>query len=236
MIRTPRPAIPLVALHPDARLRKLDFSSVLFLDINGVLHLEGCEPHDHFCFAPAFCEKMHSIDPERALPIVITSMWRHTYMIEELRSNFSQPVASQIVGVTPNFAKINPERLRALTLKINASPGVSSRPAYRQIEVMDWMADNAPYGRWLAIDDRSEYFEEGRRDLFVVKLKTVEEGAWAQDTWSTLINGVQTRAFAAADTPIQFTHRAERITRFRDTALRDGNLHEAPENRRSPRP
>ena len=89
---------------------------------------------------------------------------------------------------------------------------------------------------WLAFDDRAEYFEEGCRDLFVVKLKTVEEGASTQDTWSTLINGVQTRAFAAADTPIHLTHMAERITRFRDRALLDGNLHEAPENRRSPRP
>ena len=76
MILTHKPAIPVVALHPDAGQRTLDFSSVLFLDIDGVLHPEVCEPHEHFCFAPAFCEIIHSIDPEGTLPIVIMSMWR----------------------------------------------------------------------------------------------------------------------------------------------------------------
>jgi hypothetical protein len=239
MIPTHRPAIPLVALHPDARQRKLDFSSVLFLDIDGVLHPEGCEPLDHFCFAPAFCEIMHSVDPEGTLPIVITSMWRHTYMIDELRSSFSERVALQIVGVTPNFAKINPGKSHALTLKMNALSGVSSRPAYRQIEVMNWMADHAPNGRWLAIDDRAEYFEEECRHLFEVRLNNGANGAngaLAQDQWAALVNGVQARAFAAAGIPIPFPHMAERIARFRDTTRQDGNLPEAQEKQRSSRP
>ncbi|MCY7308139.1 MAG: hypothetical protein LH632_18790, partial [Rhodoferax sp.] len=74
MIPTYKPAVPVVALHPDARQRNLDFSSVLFLDIDGVLHPEVFKPHDHFCFAPAFREIIHSIDPEGTLPFVITSM------------------------------------------------------------------------------------------------------------------------------------------------------------------
>jgi hypothetical protein len=154
---------------------------------------------------------MHSIDPERRLPIVITPMWRHTYMIDELRSNFSDRVATQIVGVTPNFAKINPEKSHALTLKMNALSGISSRPAYRQIEVMDWMADHAPNGKWLAIDDRAEYFEEKCRHLFEVTLKDGANGVSAQDQWSASINGVQTREFAGAGIPIQFARMAERI-------------------------
>ena len=224
MIPTHRPAIPLVALHTDARQRNLDFSSVLFLDIDGVLHPEVCEPHDHFCFAPAFCEIIHSIDPEGTLPIVITSMWRHTHSIDELGSNFSEAVASQIVGVTSNFAKFNPERIHALTLKMNALSGVSSRPAYRQIEVMDWMADHAPSGRWLAIDDHAEYFEEDCRHLFEVTLNNGAvdpKGASAQDQWTALVNGVQPTALPSSGTHIQFTHMAERIARFRGTAVLD---------------
>ena len=221
MIPTYRPAIPLVALHPDARQRNFDFSSVLFLDIDGVLHPEGCQPDDHFCFAPSFCEIIHSIDPDGTLPIVITSMWRHTHTLDELSSNFSEPVANQIVGVTPNFDKINPEKCHALTMKMKALSGVSSRPAYRQIEVMDWMADHAPNGRWLAIDDRAEYFEEKCRHLFVMTLEPVANAASAHDQWSALVNGVQTRAFVVVEVPVQFTHMAERIAEFRGPAQAD---------------
>ncbi len=69
-----------------------------------------------------------------------------------LRSNFSETVATQIAGVTSNFANINPEKVELNTMKMNALSGVCSRPAYRQIEVLDWMADHTPNGRWIAID------------------------------------------------------------------------------------
>lgn len=227
MIPTQRLAIPLVALHPDAKQRKLDFTSVLFLDIDGVLHPEVCQPHDRFCFAPAFCEIIQSIDPQGTLPIVITSMWRHTHTIDELRSNFSETVAPQIAGVTSNFANIDPERIEALTMKMNAMSGVSSRPAYRQIEVMDWMADHAPNGNWMAIDDRAEYFEEECRHLFVVTLNNdakVANCTLAQDQWSALVNGDQTSASAAAGSPMQFTRLAERIARFRGAPPQEGSF------------
>jgi hypothetical protein len=163
--------VPLVTLDPSIDQARLDFSRVLFLDFDGVLHPESCAERDLFCYLPHFSTALKKVDPEHRVPIVISSLWRHHCMLPQIRSYFPEDMAGQIVGVTPYMTD-----QEAMDVQDWAPyGGEQSRACHRQREVVMWMAAHAPQGRWLAIDDRAAYFHKDTPHLFLVP-KLVYQG------------------------------------------------------------
>lgn len=121
----------------------------LFLDFDGVLHLEADTYVDPFNQLVSFCAALRRADPLQQLGIVISSAWRNMETLHELRSHFPPDMQRRILDVTPNFRKHHP-----------ALAGL------RQREIEHWMRMHAPGGHWLAIDDRANYFDSGCANLF----------------------------------------------------------------------
>jgi len=125
--------------------------SILFLDFDGVLH----PPHEAtvcpFSYLDNFCTVLREIDPGGALRIVVSSTWRLLESLEELRAHFPPDIAARIIDVTPFLLPVNPQLAGS-----------------RQREIEAWMADHAPGGAWLAVDDIPLYFEIGCPHLFLV--------------------------------------------------------------------
>lgn len=132
---------------------------VIFLDIDGVLHLEfipGSTPGkvrvntEHFTHLANF-EAVVSDFP--GIDIVISSSWRINHSLDELRNNFSNDIAYRIIGVTP----VVPTR----TL------------ARRELEIKQWLAHAGRSGeRHLAIDDWPPLFSQEFDSLFWVNPET----------------------------------------------------------------
>ncbi|MEC5218673.1 hypothetical protein RCH09_003647 [Actimicrobium sp. GrIS 1.19] len=128
---------------------------ILFLDFDGVLHLEfipGITPgrarvgEEHFTHLPAFEAVVRDFP---GVDIVISSTWRLRHSLDELRAFFSPDIAGRIIGVTPELPRNHPER--------------------REGEIRQWL-DGA--GRtdepFLAIDDWPPLFSQDFDALFWV--------------------------------------------------------------------
>ena len=108
---------------------------ILFLDFDGVTHPEPHAPEAAFTQLPL----IESVVRERVhVAIVVSSSWRESRSLDELRDFFAPDIQPRVVGVTPDLWD------QALA------------PAYvRELECLAWLAANRPVGtRWLAIDAR----------------------------------------------------------------------------------
>lgn len=161
---SPRASVPLVGFDQSLLAGYLNFDRVLFLDFDGVLHPEGCDADLHFCFMHNFAEVLREVDPKGEMPIVVSSMWRLDSTISQLRSNFRNDIAHQIVGVTPDLLDEGSASAGAWNMENTQLSRVGSR----QREVLDWMKRFAPAGQWLAVDDWPNYFSINCQNLFVV--------------------------------------------------------------------
>jgi hypothetical protein len=164
-------SVPLVELDLIVDAASLDFSRVIFLDFDGVLHPEDCAQRDNFCFLPNFCEALGAADPGGKTPIVISSLWRHHCTLRQLRGYFPVDIAPRIAGVTPYMSAHEVERVKDWS----RYGGDQSRIRHRQREIIMWMNAHAPQGNWLAIDDRESYFHKDTPHLFLVP-KLVYQG------------------------------------------------------------
>jgi hypothetical protein len=124
---------------------------ILFLDFDGVLHPNSDRYDNPFCFMDNFCEAFLNADPDGLISIVISSTWRNDETLHELKAHFPDLIASRIVGVTPNLS----------------GTGMPTK-GLRQAEINEWLSDNIPSAQWLAIDDRSNYFEDNCPNLFLI--------------------------------------------------------------------
>jgi hypothetical protein len=154
----------LVELDTTKDLCHFDFGAILFLDFDGVLHPEGCSEDQNFCYLPNFVSVLREVNPERNLPIVISSLWRHHVDLDEIRVYFPNDIAEQIIGVTPYMTQSQVKEIKDW----NPYGGEQSWLRHRQREIMMWMNAYSPSGRWLAIDDRAEYFHRICPNLFLV--------------------------------------------------------------------
>jgi hypothetical protein len=130
----------------------------LFLDFDGVLHTEPCaQEKDFFAKLPLIAQVFKGLEVE----VVISSSWRTLYTLSEIKDQFLQQIAHLVVGATPDLKKPNSQW----------TPPTSS--AQRQAEIEKWLKDNRPWGQpWLAIDDRSSWFEPGCKNLFCTDRST----------------------------------------------------------------
>jgi hypothetical protein len=124
---------------------------ILFLDFDGVLHSDFEAYENPFTQVEYFCDALRKADPNRKIDIVISSMWRLSEKLDQLRAHFPKDMHERIVDVTPDLSDFE------------LSPNGS-----RQREIELWMQEHARGGHWLAIDDRVNYFDPGCEHLFLV--------------------------------------------------------------------
>ncbi|MHD0644269.1 HAD domain-containing protein [Pseudomonas aeruginosa] len=109
----------------------------LMLDFDGVLHTcAGGPDNPEFQYLPRLASVLMEYSD---VQIVISSSWRSTFKLEELRGFFPVELRARIIGVTP--------RLKGLRIK----------------EIKAWIKDNAPGAPWLALDDQEAQFSDRRR-------------------------------------------------------------------------
>jgi hypothetical protein len=123
---------------------------ILFLDFDGVLHPEqDREPtptEDIFCHLPRFEAVMREFP---MVEIVISSMWRYQFTLDQLRANFSPDIAARIIGTTPLTERIDDKYLQAR----------------REGEILDWLAASTRNEPWIALEDAAWQFRQHRNLL-----------------------------------------------------------------------
>ena len=133
---------------------------ILALDFDGVTHPDGCFAANFFCRLPAIEQVVREF-PEVAL--VISSSWRNHNLMEDLVKHFAADMHRRILGTTPNMVK-HPSYWR---------PNQIGRQYPRQFEIELWRDESGRWGdRWLAIDDRPEWFAPGCHNLLVTNPAT----------------------------------------------------------------
>lgn len=133
-------------------------TALIFLDFDGVLHPAVAGSH-RFIHVKALEAVIREPIEQGHLRIVISSDWRKTSTLSELRVRFSSDVASAIIGTTPVFNDPGLDSLR--TAESQSVAGYEPRNQHlgiRQREIMQWRAHNAPDSTWVALDDNPELF------------------------------------------------------------------------------
>ena len=119
---------------------------VLFLDFDGVLHPEFPWRKETMVHREIFEE---AIRPFPEVDIVISSSWRHTHSLDDMRVLFSRDIAERIVHVTPPLP----------ALRVDDLPAALSSHT-RQAECEAWLyLYRSFHGPWIALDDRPQLFE-----------------------------------------------------------------------------
>ncbi|CAN7596311.1 HAD domain-containing protein [Acidovorax delafieldii] len=129
----------------------------LFLDFDGVLHLEFCHESRHFSYLPFFEQVLRSTAD---VDVVVRSTWRQQCSLDQLRSRFSTDVAHRVIGVTPGYKEL-----------VDAPDSLLGYE--REAECHAWLRtrDRAVFP-WLAVDDRPWLYRPFSRSLFLVDGKT----------------------------------------------------------------
>lgn len=130
--------------------------TVLFLDIDGVLHPRPIitRPGQGVLTALDLLEGVLRQVPH--VEVVISSSWRERYPFDELRDFFAPDVRERIVDVTPLPGDV-----------ADAPPKLRAHP--RQAECVAWLARHRPPGTpWLALDDAAEDFAPRCANLMLV--------------------------------------------------------------------
>lgn len=123
----------------------------LFLDFDGVLHRNADRYDSPFVYMDNFCNALRRADPQGRVEIVISSTWRNSESLEELRAHFPEDIARRIVDVTPSLADMD--------LPIDG---------LREREIREWLQGAPADHRWLAIDDRANYFSKDCPHVLIV--------------------------------------------------------------------
>ena len=114
---------------------------ILFLDVDGVLHPLLAHKSKPMSCLPRLAAVLWDF-PE--VQVVITSTWRLTRSLEDLRALFPADLRSRVIGAT-------------------AAPGYEPRPGARQYEALLWLDGYDPASQWIALDDYApHYFSSSR--------------------------------------------------------------------------
>lgn len=117
---------------------------ILFLDIDGVLHPEPCFDKTQLFSCLPRLEAVLRDFPE--VQIVISSTWRESRSLSELKTFFSPDIAARVIGVTPLWRDI---------------PSIVEVIGYqRHAEIEAWIRNSEmPWQKWIVIDDKSYLFK-----------------------------------------------------------------------------
>ncbi|HXV60622.1 MAG TPA: HAD domain-containing protein [Vicinamibacteria bacterium] len=115
------------------------YDMIVFLDLDGVLRRENAPKYRLEAPLVARFEDLLYELPE--IEVVISSTWRDTFGIQELRGLFSADVRLRIVAKTRTI------------------PGLNEYP--RQAEAEAWLREHAPDAPWIAVDHRPDLWRPG---------------------------------------------------------------------------
>lgn len=123
---------------------------LLFLDVDGVLHGDVVhEPQLLLAHLPALESVLRA---RQAVEVVISSTWRLTRTLDELRALFSADIARRIISVTPQWRDIQDD----------ATWGTYVREA----EIEAWLRTNGRvWEKWVALDDQRGLFRPFCKNL-----------------------------------------------------------------------
>lgn len=123
---------------------------ILFLDFDGVLHPDPCfDPANYFCCLPALEAVLREFP---RVEVVITSTWRTTRSLHELKSFFCEDIQERIISSTPNYTS-HPELFETIGFQ-------------RQTEIEAWLRlTNQPWAKWVVIDDKPYLFRPFLQNL-----------------------------------------------------------------------
>ena len=123
---------------------------ILFLDFDGVLHPEPCFDKDKLFICLPRLEKV--LREFHSVQIVISSTWRLTRSLSDLRLFFSPDIAGRIIGVTPTWR--DHEELDSII------------GYQRHAEIEVWLRESKyPWQAWIAIDDKTYLFKPFLKNL-----------------------------------------------------------------------
>ncbi|OGA36211.1 MAG: hypothetical protein A3G80_02390 [Betaproteobacteria bacterium RIFCSPLOWO2_12_FULL_62_13b] len=117
---------------------------LLFLDFDGVLHPNFCDPEDFFCLIPTILDSITAAPPD--LKVVISSSWRFHHEYEGLKNFFPEQLQARLIGAT--------------------GPAIAGRHArYREINAF---LDKLPRRvEWRALDDAKFEFPDHCPELIL---------------------------------------------------------------------
>lgn len=129
---------------------------ILFLDFDGVTHPDPCEDDELFCRLPLLEEVLRE---HPSVEVVISSSWRLTHSLPQMRAFFAPDMRARVVGATPT-------RPRTASLPRELA-GYE-----RERECVAWMMNRQPKGfPWLALDDRSWSFRPDCEHLVLTRTR-----------------------------------------------------------------
>lgn len=118
---------------------------IVFLDFDGVLHPDGIALFSRLGLLETYLSRMPDVE------VVISSSWRETESIEQLRAYFSSPIREKIVGATP-------------VLEDGYDCGGRQREIEAYLESAGLKAGNCS---WVALDDTQLFFDQGYPNLIL---------------------------------------------------------------------
>ena len=127
---------------------------LIFLDFDGVTHPEICKREELFTCLYLIEDVLRA---HPGVDVVISSSWRFSHPIEQLRKRFSRDIVPRVLDCTP----ISPRN--------EAEPAVAH---LRELEIRSWLQANAPQRPWIAIDDVPWLFAPGCPNLFLTNHRT----------------------------------------------------------------
>lgn len=137
---------------------------ILFLDFDGVLHPVPSQGRGLLCYIPRLENVLRKFPDVK---VVISSLWRASHDLSELREFFSEDIRPRIIGMTPFIEEIIEVWLFDLCQT-------------RYAEILQWIDDNKYTGPWVALDDAYQEFPEDCKEL--IRCETIfgfdEEAEW----------------------------------------------------------
>lgn len=110
----------------------------VFLDFDGTVHPALCKGSEAFSWVPRVEQMLRSIEP---VEIVISSSWRWSTPLEEMKVHLSPWLASRVIDITPRF-----------------------ETGRREMECLAWLrANGRPERCWIALDDDPAGFMDTAR-------------------------------------------------------------------------
>lgn len=120
--------------------------TVLFLDIDGVLHPDPPQPDQRLRSLPRLVSVLRDFP---LVEVVISSLWRENLSLDQLRELFPLDLRERIIDVTPISERVD-----------------GWLTARREGEILDWLqASGRIDDPWIALDDQGWQFSQHRDRL-----------------------------------------------------------------------
>jgi len=130
---------------------------LLFLDLDGVLHPHiGYRPELLMCRLPILEDVLRA---SPSVEVVISSTWRMTRTLDELKSLFSLDIGPRIIGKTPNWRDIHED--------------MTYGTFQREAEIRAWLhAAGRAWESWIALDDQPSLYRPFCKNLILTNSAT----------------------------------------------------------------